>query len=102
MTIHLSRDTIQITEHAVAAIAEQFDAAVVGLLLRRRDMKTLRFHSQIESHLINKQTCILITETAVVVALAKTRCNGKELAKFLLLRSDMKITGEVLIAAVRQ
>lgn len=95
MTI-LSRDTIQITEHAVAAIAEQFDATVVGLLLRRRNMKTLwqRFHSQIESHLINKQTCIRITETAVVVALAKTRCNGRELAKLLLLRSDMKITGE--------
>lgn len=108
MTMLLRRDSIQITKHAVAAIAEQFDATVVGLLLRRRNtvligsvMKTLwqRFHSQIESHLINKPTCIRIMEMAVVVALAKTRCNDKDLVKFLLLRSDMKITGEVLIAA---
>ena len=108
MKILLSSDTIQITEQAVAVISLRFDASVVGLLLHGRNilvtggvMEVLwrKFGSQLERRLTNEQTCIQITEAAVVVATKKTRLNGRELINFLLSRSDMKITEDILIAA---
>ncbi len=109
MKILLSSDTIQITEQAVAVISSQFGAEVVGLLLRGRNilvtgsvMEVLwrRFGSQMEIRLTNEQTCFQITETAVVVVTEKTKFHGRELMIFLLSRSDMKITEDVLMAAL--
>lgn len=110
MEILLREDTIQITKQAVRAIAWQFNARVVGLLLCRRNllitssvMEVLwrKFGSKIESLLIDESTCIQITKAAFLVAVAESKRHGKKLLeKLLLLKSDIKITEKVFIAAV--